>query len=128
MVEMPRVNTSQQDILAYDKRRDLFLQFQLGFKSGNLNDGIQAINLLTQMYYCLPAARHIQMGGKDMMSHEDFINKMDDFRKKVIVYGKRKAIPQTSYLEYSDFNELDNEFDSIVKEFYKIMFTTGFSP
>jgi len=128
MVEMPRVNTSQQDILAYDKRRDLFLQFQLGFKSGNLNDGIQAINLLTQMYYCLPAARHIQLGDKGMISHEDFINKMDDFRKKVLQYGRVKAKPVSSYLEYSDFNELDNEFDGIVKEFYRIMFTTGFSP
>jgi hypothetical protein len=53
---------------------------------------------------------------------------MDSFRKRVIIYGKRKAVPQTSYLEYADFNDLDNEFDGIVKEFYKIMFKTGFSP
>jgi len=127
-MELPRINTSQQDILAYDKRRDLFFQFQLAFKSGDLNAGIQAINLLTQMYYCLPAARHIQSQDNEIKTHDEFVNMMDEFRKRVLTYGKQKSIPQTSYLEYSDFNQLDNEFDGIVKEFYKIMFKTGFSP
>ena len=128
--EKRTANTAPTDIAAFDKRRDVFLDAQLQFKTGRIEYGVIAINTMMQMYYILPAARHIINIEKaeGVASHDEFGEMVDAFRKDILKYARSKAQPQTTYLEYNDFIPLDNKLDAIVKEFYKILSATGFSP
>ena len=123
---MPQVKTTSQDVEAYQMRRNGFLDTQLMFKSGSAEHGIVALNFLTQMYYILPAGRHIKL---DEKKSEEFVNSIDELRNFIVTYIKRKGEVKTkNYIEFADYKDLDNRFDKLVREYYKILFEVGFTP
>lgn len=129
MDEKPRTNIGQSLIENFSLEQQRFMEAQLKFKSGFLAYGVVAANLLTSMYYILPAARHIAKGEE---ASEKFVNELDEFRRACLQYSKRKGYDNIrdndNYFNEKDFIEVDNRFDRIIRKFYKIMFDTGFSP
>jgi hypothetical protein len=120
------MKTTTQDIEAYQIRRDRFLDAQILFKTGFVEHGVLALNYLQQMFYILPAGRYIV---KDEKKAQEFVDEIDELRKFMVTYIKKKdAVPNKNYLEFADFNDLDNRFDSVVLRFYKILYEVGFSP
>lgn len=123
---MPTLKTTSQDVEAYQARRTGFLDSQLMFKTGFAEHGVLALNYLTQMYYILPAGRHIKL---NETKSEEFVDSIDTLRKYLIVYMKRKGeVKDKNYIEFADYAELDNRFDKLVRAYYKILFEVGFSP
>lgn len=125
-VVRPQIKTTSQDVEAYQVRRDRFLDQQILFKTGFAESGILALNYLQQMFYILPAGRYIK---QDEKKAQAFVDRIDSMRIEVMLYIKRKEIKaDKNYLEFNDYQHLDNRFDSVVLEFYKILFEVGFTP
>jgi hypothetical protein len=120
------IKTTSQDIEAYQQRRTLFLDCHINFKSGFAEQGILALNYLQQMYYILPAGRHIKLD--DGTKSEVFINTLDAMRLDILQYVKRKDASKKNFLEFQDYQELDNKMDALVRSFFKILFEVGFTP
>lgn len=131
--ERPRTNVSQHLADNFKIEQERFLQAQSQFKAGYLFYGNVAVALITSMFYILPAGRIIAKDAKEKTSKaENFVNRMDAFRLEAYQYGKRKGVdnllPTQQFPLTPDYIELDNKYDALVREFYLIMFETGFSP
>lgn len=91
------------------------------------------MSLLTSMFYILPAGRIIAKDEEEKTKKaEEFINKMDSFRLEAYQYGRRKGVDNLTQAHVfpltEEYIELDNKYDALVREFYLIMYMTGFSP
>ena len=106
-----------------------FLDAQLKFKMGNLFYGQIAASLLTSMFYILPAGRLIS---QDEEKAQVFVDALDNFRMELYSYasarGENDLNPEKFYPLNESFMAIDNKFDALVRQFYKIMYEVGFSP
>jgi hypothetical protein len=131
--DRPRTNVSQHLADNFKLEQERFLQAQASFKAGYLFYGPVAVSLLTSMFYILPAGRIIAKDAEEKTGKaKEFVDLMDSFRLEAYQFGKRKGIdnllPTIQLPLTQDFIELDNKYDALVREFYLIMFMTGFSP
>lgn len=133
MEERPRTNVAQGNAENFKVEQERFLLAQMQFKSGVLFYGIVAAGLLTSMFYILPAGRQFS---KDRQTGTDigqgFVDACDAFRLEVFKYGRKKGIDSLTMEQQfplnADYAELDNQYDALVRQFYLIMYETGFSP
>lgn len=113
----------------FKEEQQKFLDAQLRFKSGNIFYGQIAASLLTSMFYILPAGRLIAQNEKKA---EEFVDSLDKFRyslqQYVLARGETELNPEKFFPLNESYMHLDNEFDGLVRQFYKIMFEVGFSP
>jgi hypothetical protein len=127
--DKPRTNLAEALGRNFEQEQARFLQAQMNFKSGYVFHGTVAASLLTSMFYLIPAARYI---AKDEPKATLFVDSLDSFRQDIITFGKLKGVdnltPEKKFDLNDDYMELDNRFDKLVREFYKIMYETGFSP
>jgi hypothetical protein len=132
-IDKPRTNVSQHLADNFKEEQQRFLASQMQFKSGYLFFGTVATGLLTSMFYILPAGRIIAKDKEEGTKiATDFVDRMDAFRLEAYQFGRRKGIDSLTASHVfpltPDYMELDNQFDALVRQFYLIMYETGFSP
>ena len=116
--------TASTDIDLYKEIMQRFLPALTAFKCGSIRAGIVAINEMQAAYGLIPASRYVKMKGKQ--AHLDFIEKFDILRKKMYIFPSTKgAKEEDSYLQYGDFQKLDDEFDALYAEYLEIKAETG---
>lgn len=126
--DRPRTNIAVVLAENFKEEQKRFLDAQLKFKSGFVFYGLIAAGLLTSMYYILPAARH---ASKDEVASKKFVDDLDLFRGDIYTFVKRKGddeVMEKPYPLTPEYRILDDKFDAQVRQFYKIMYETGFSP
>jgi hypothetical protein len=133
MQDRPRTNVSQHLADNFKEEQQRFLAAQAQFKAGYLFSGNIAASLITSMFYILPAGRIIAKDDEEKTTKaQDFVDKMDSFRLEAYQYARKKGIdnlmPSQQFPLTQDYLELDNKYDALVRQFYLIMFETGFSP
>lgn len=127
-VSRPIKNIGQALSENFKEEMTKFLEAQLRFKSGNIFYGQVAVSILTSMFYLLPAGRLI---AKDEERAKEFVNSMDALRVELQQYAlaRDNSITEEKFYPLNEsYMELDNKFDALVRNFYKIMFEVGFSP
>lgn len=133
LMEKPRTNVSQHLADNFKVEQERFLQAQMQFKSGYLFFGTVAVSLLTSMFYILPAGRIIAKDEQEKTGKAtEFVDKMDSFRFEVYQFARRKGVDNLTSAQCfpltNDYIALDNKYDALVRQFYLIMYETGFSP
>ena len=131
MEEKPRARMNVGQALSdnFKEEQLKFLDAQLKFKMGNLFYGQIAASLLTSMFYILPAGRLI---AQDEEKAQIFVNSLDNFRMELYSYASARGENDLNHEKFyplnDSFMEIDNKFDALVRQFYKIMYEVGFSP
>jgi hypothetical protein len=114
------LTTTSIDQQAYSEQRAQFLQDYFKFRRGEFKAGLDALNHLTSMFYCLPATRYFTQDEPAAMA---FLKRIDDFDEALESYPS----------EHGDITgvvrnpKLIKEMDSLLREFYKIMNVCGYS-
>jgi hypothetical protein len=125
----PSLNKASTAGAMIDCFKDEMVRFgdaTIRFKSGILEFGVLGLGHVQNMYYYLPAARHITDYPEES---ELFINDIDSLRREMVIYSKRKKPTDgNTYLMFSDYDEIDNRYDAVVRAFFMILYKTGFSP
>ena len=117
---MKTLTTVEIDQAAYSVERTEFLQDYFKFRRGEFKAGLDALNHLTSMFYCLPATRYFTQDEPAAMA---FLKRIDDFDDALERYPS----------EHGDITgvvrnpKLIKEMDSLLREFYKIMNVCGYS-
>ena len=116
--------TASTDIDLYKEIMQRFLPATTAFKCGNIQAGVVAINEMQAAYGLIPASRFIKLKGKQ--AHLTFTDKFDVLRKKLVMFPESKGRkPDENFLQYGDFQKLDDEFDALYAEFLEIKAETG---
>ena len=136
--EKPRTNVSQAFADNFKVVQERWLVADDQFKAGYIFYGNVAANLIKSMFYLLPASRIIAKDENEKTSrHQAFIDALDGFRLEVGKYARTHndlsgrtggMSPTNQFPLVPEYMELDNKYDALVRQFYLMMFETGFSP
>jgi len=117
---MKTLTTIEIDQAAYAEERKEFLKDYFSFRKGQFKSGLDALNHLTSMFYCLPATRYF---AQEPEASEAFLKMLNDFDEELerypSVHGDTTGVFRSP--------ELIKKMDALLREFYKIMNLCGYS-
>ena len=130
MEQRPRLNTLEKDIEDFQAERKKFLDAQDKFRAGYATYGIVALNNLMSMYHILLASYHY-IKPSPKMKPEEFQAEVKKAKSNIAHFVKvnQDDMPGdgigVNFFKHQGFIAIENEYEKIVEDFYKIKADCG---